>query len=105
MYWHFPGYLGAGQGTWRTTPGGAIRSGDWKLIEYFEDGQSELYNLRDDVGERNNLAAAQPERVAELHKQLSAWREAVGAPMPTKNEPKKAAKGTRARKRRAAADD
>lgn len=105
LYWHFPGYLGAGQGTWRTTPGGAIRAGDWKLIEYFEDGESKLYNLRDDVGERNNLAAAQPERVAELHKQLSAWREAVGAPMPTKNEPKKAAKGTRARKRRAAADD
>ena len=105
LYWHFPGYLGAGQGTWRTTPGGAVRSGDWKLIEYFEDGRSELYNLRDDVGERNNLAARKPEQVAELRKQLSAWRDAVGAPMPTKNDPQKAAKGTRARKRRAASDD
>ncbi len=85
LYWHFPGYLGAGQGTWRTTPAGAIRAGDWKLLEFFEDGRLELYNLRDDLGERNNLAAKMPEKAKELHGKLVAWRKEVNAPMPTKN--------------------
>jgi arylsulfatase A-like enzyme len=85
IYWHFPGYLGAGVGSWRTTPAGAIRSGDWKLIEFFEDGRLELYNLREDLGEKNNLATQQPEKTKELHAKLVAWRKQVGAPMPTKN--------------------
>ena len=59
--------------------------GDWKLIEFFEDGRRELYNLRDDVGEKNNLAAAQPERANDLHAKLAAWRKQIGAPMPTIN--------------------
>ena len=85
IYWHFPGYLGAGSNTWRTTPGGAIRAGNWKLIEYFEDGRLELYNLAEDLGERNNLATKMPERARELHDKLVAWREQVGARMPTSN--------------------
>jgi len=85
LFWHFPGYLGAGGDTWRTTPGGAIRSGDWKLIEFFEDGRRELYNLREDLGETQNLAAAQPEKVKELHERLVAWRKELNAPMPPPN--------------------
>lgn len=81
--WHFPGYLqGYGTGNWRTTPAGAIRMGDYKLIEFFEDGTLELYNLADDIGEENNLAQAEPETTKRLHKALQAWRAGVNAPMP-----------------------
>jgi arylsulfatase A-like enzyme len=83
IFWHFPGYLGAGAGEWRTTPAGAIRMGDFKLIEFFEDGRRELYNLRDDLGEKKNLAADMPDTTKELHDRLAAWRERVGAKMPT----------------------
>lgn len=86
LFWHFPGYLGAGKGAWRTTPAGAIRSGDWKLIEFFEDGKKELYNLKDDESQKTDLAAKQPEKVKELHGKLVAWRKAVNAPMPTENK-------------------
>jgi arylsulfatase A-like enzyme len=85
IYWHFPGYLGAGAGSWRTTPAGALRTGDWKLIEFFEDGRLELYNLRDDLGETNNLAVKLPDKANALHTKLAAWRKEVGAPLPTKN--------------------
>jgi arylsulfatase A-like enzyme len=84
-YWHFPGYLGAARNQWRTTPCGAIRDGDWKLLEYFEDGHLELYNLKQDIGEEHNLAQDQPEIAKKLHGQLVAWREAVGAKLPTDN--------------------
>lgn len=87
LFWHFPGYLGASKGYWRTTPAGAIRDGDWKLVESFETGKVELYNLRDDPGERRDLAADQPERARELHEKLAAWRKAVNAPMPTPHTP------------------
>jgi arylsulfatase A-like enzyme len=86
IYWHFPGYLGAGPGGWRTTPAGAIRAGDWKLLEFFEDGRLELYNLKADIGEKQNLAAQMPDKVKDLHAQLVAWRKAIGAPMPTPNK-------------------
>ena len=85
LFWHFPGYLGADENTWRMTPAGAIRSGDWKLIEFFEDGRRELYNLRDDLGEKQNLAGAQPDKAKELHERLLAWRKELNAPMPTPN--------------------
>ncbi len=85
LFWHFPGYLGAGQGTWRTTPAGAIRSGDWKLLEFFETGATELYNLRDDLSQKTDLAKAQPDKAADLRAKLVAWRAAVKAPMPAKN--------------------
>ncbi|HUR57647.1 MAG TPA: sulfatase [Opitutaceae bacterium] len=84
IYQHFPGYLGAGT-NWRTTPVSYIHAGDWKLMEYLEDRHLELYNLRDDIGEKNNLAAAQPERAKEMYARLVAWRTAIKAPMPTPN--------------------
>jgi arylsulfatase A-like enzyme len=87
LYWHFPGYLEAGQkaGSWRTTPAGAVRSGDWKLIEFFEDGRVELYNLRKDLGEKTDLARQMPEQARKLHQMLRSWRQAVHAPMPRPN--------------------
>ncbi|MCX7826507.1 MAG: DUF4976 domain-containing protein, partial [Verrucomicrobiae bacterium] len=85
IFHHFPGYLGAGENTWRTTPVGVITAGDWKLMEFFEDGRLELYNLKDDIGEQKNLAAAMPEKAKELHDKLVAWRKSVNAPMPTPN--------------------
>jgi arylsulfatase A-like enzyme len=88
IYWHFPGYLGAGESQWRTTPAGAIRSGDWKLLEFFEDDRLELYNLKDDVGEQKNLASQMPEKARQLHEQLIAWRQQIGAKMPTPNDVK-----------------
>lgn len=87
LFWHFPGYLGAGGDTWRTTPAGAVRAGDWKLIEFFEDGRKELYNLAQDEGEKVNLASQEEARVLELHTLLKQWRESVGAKMPTPNQP------------------
>jgi arylsulfatase A-like enzyme len=95
IFQHFPGYLGAGTDQWRTTPVSLIHAGDWKLMEYLEDGRLELYNLREDIGETKNLATAMPDKTKELHTRLLAWRAATNAPMPTKNsagaaeEPKK----------------
>jgi arylsulfatase A-like enzyme len=85
IYQHFPGYLGAGVDQWRTTPVTYIHEGDWKLMEFLEDGRLELYNLREDLGETKNLASAQPEKTKDLHAKLVAWRKSINAPMPTKN--------------------
>jgi arylsulfatase A-like enzyme len=85
IYQHFPGYLGAGPGSWRTTPVGLVEVGDWKLMEFFEDHRLELYNLRDDLGEKTNLAEKMPDKAKELHAKMLAWREAIKAPMPTPN--------------------
>ena len=84
IYWHFPGYVEGSQeaGTWRTTPGGAIRVGRYKLIEFFETGEIELYNVEEDIGEENNLAELERRRAEELHTMLRDWRERTGAPMP-----------------------
>ena len=62
-----------------------MRVGDSKLIEFFEDHRLELYNLKADIGEKHNLAADQPQKAADLHQRLQAWRSAVGARMPTRN--------------------
>jgi arylsulfatase A-like enzyme len=86
IFQHFPGYLGAGADTWRTTPVSLIQSGDWKLMEFLEDGKLELYNLKDDIGETKNLAQVHPEKTKELYGRLVAWRKEVKAPMPTKND-------------------
>ena len=100
IFQHFPGYLGSGPGLWRTTPVSVIQAGDWKLMEFLEDGKLELYNLREDIGETKNLAADMPDKAKELHARLVAWRKEVNAPMPTKNDgtaaggaPKKKGKG------------
>ena len=90
IFWHYPVYLepyNDDQWPWRTTPASAVRQGDWKLIEFFEDGRLELYNLKDDIGENNNLAMARPEKTRELHKLLLAWRTSVSAPVPTQRNP------------------
>jgi arylsulfatase A-like enzyme len=109
IFQHFPGYLGAGAGQWRTTPVSLIHSGDWKLLEFLEDGRLELYNLREDVGETKNLATAMPDKAQELHSRLVAWRAEVKAPMPTKNDgsapvPKAKAKGKGKNKAKAKAN-
>jgi len=106
IFQHFPGYLGMGQGQWRTTPVGLIHAGDWKLMEFFEDGRLELYNLRDDLGETKNLATQMPDKAKELHAKLVAWRQAIQAPMPTPNqgEPAPAAKPKLGRKAKAKAN-
>ena len=92
IFWHFPAYLqgkaeGARDPHFRTRPAGAVRAGDFKLIEYFEDGDLELYNLTDDIAEQNNLADTMPEKAAELHTLMLAWRKAVNAPVPTELNP------------------
>ena len=78
LYWHFPHYHGSGN-----RPGGAIRSGDLKLVEWFEDGTVELYDLANDISERRDLVDERPEEAARLLSELRRWREEVGANMPT----------------------
>jgi arylsulfatase A-like enzyme len=80
LYWHYPHYGNQGG-----APYGAIRDGDWKLIEWYEDGKLELFNLRDDVGEVTNRAAEQPKTAARLLAKLKSWRTDVRAVMPTPN--------------------
>jgi arylsulfatase A len=88
IFWHYPHYHAAGIGG----PAGAIRAGDWKLVEYYETSltgkgaPTELFNLRDDPAETKNLAAQEPKRVAALLKKLADWRLATGAQMPTVND-------------------
>ena len=80
IYWHYPHYHPGS-----ATPYGAVRAGDWKLIEFFEDNHVELYNLKNDIGEKNDLAQKQPEKAAQLCEHLHKWRESVGAQLPTPN--------------------
>jgi arylsulfatase A-like enzyme len=91
IFWHFPAYLqGKGDphgGPFRTTPAGAVRMGDWKLIEWFETGRLELYNLKEDLGETNNLAQSHPEELQRLHTRMKRWRTEVNAPIPTTPNP------------------
>jgi arylsulfatase A-like enzyme len=88
IFWHFPAYLQGSGGTWRTTPAGAVRSGQWKLIEFFEDGRVELYNVVRDISEKNNLTGKMPEKAKELHQLLRNWRRSVNAKIPTQLNPK-----------------
>ena len=83
LFWHYPHYQHYQLGG--TTPYGAIRKGDFKLVELFDDMRVELYNLREDLGERHNLAEKMPAKVKELRARLHQWREEVGAQMPTVN--------------------
>ena len=81
LFWHYPHYGNQGG-----APGSAIRDGNWKLIEWFEEGgKLELYNLSEDIGETNNLAREHPEIVQKLHNELTTWRKKVGARFPTAN--------------------
>lgn len=78
LFWHYPHYHGS---TW--APGSAVSSGDWKLIRFYEEGISELYNLAEDPGEANNLVKSHPEKATELEEKLDAWLEEVEAQMPS----------------------
>nr|MDQ3621955.1 DUF4976 domain-containing protein [Verrucomicrobiota bacterium] len=80
LFWHYPHYGNQGG-----APGGAVREGDWKLIEWYEDGRRELYNLREDPGEQRDLAAHLSAAVEHLAAKLHAWRQETGALMPTAN--------------------
>ncbi|QHI70953.1 sulfatase [Tichowtungia aerotolerans] len=77
LFWHYPHYGNQGG-----EPSSIIRSKDWKLIYYHEDGRCELYNLASDIGEQNDLSALQPEKTAELKKRLDAWLADTQAVMP-----------------------
>jgi arylsulfatase A-like enzyme len=92
LYWHYPHYSNQ-QGK----PGGAVRQGDFKLVELYEDNTLELYNLKDDVSERNNLSGSMPEKTRDLHARLVAWRQSIpGIQMPSPNpdyDPAKAGQG------------
>jgi arylsulfatase A-like enzyme len=86
LVWHYPHYANQGG-----RPAAAILGGEGdmvgneKLVEHFEDGRVELFDLVDDPGERRNLADAQPQRVAALRARLTAWRESVHPQMPSPN--------------------
>lgn len=81
LFWHYPHYHGS---TW--TPGAAIRSGDWKLIVFYENHKLELYNLRTDPYEKKDLSFTNPEIVRSLRAKLEKWQAESGALMPVLNE-------------------
>lgn len=79
LYFHYPHYYQT------TAPVSAIRAGDWKLLEYLEDGRCELYNIGGDPSEKTDLSEREPDRVTTLRARLDSWRKEVGAQMPTRN--------------------
>lgn len=95
LVWHFPIYLEAYNGLtdgardvlFRTRPGSTIRKGKWKLHQYFEKNDIELYDLEIDQGEKNNIAASNPDIVSSLLKELESWRKERNAPVPTAINP------------------
>jgi hypothetical protein len=80
IYWHYPHYANQGG-----RPGGAIRRGDFKLIEFYEDGRRELFDVKKDISESRNLIAEKPEIAKELAAMLDSWRTEAGAKMPILN--------------------
>jgi arylsulfatase A-like enzyme len=80
LVWHYPHYHGSG---W--TPGSAIREGKWKLVESYQDGSVELYDLQNDLGEHKDLAKKYPEKTSMLLKKMHDYLDKVGASMPKKN--------------------
>ena len=95
LFWHFPAYLQSYKADpdsaskfFRTTPCSVIRKGAWKLIQYFEDGNLELYNLKSDLSEKENLAGKETKKTAELLKELKSWQMETKAPIPTVKNPK-----------------
>ena len=95
LFWHFPIYLQAynpreddgRDPLFRTRPGTVIRRGAWKLHYYYEDNGLELYNLAEDIGERNNLVDEHPEKAQELKKAMDEWIESMNAKIPTEANP------------------
>lgn len=96
LYWHFPAYLQSygskdyseqRDPLFRARPCSVVRKGDWKLTEFFEKGDFELYNLSEDPGETTNLYEEKPKIAEELRADLSAWRTAIKADIPTERNP------------------
>ena len=93
IFWHFPAYLEAYKGdkrnndAFRTRPTSTIRSGDFKLHQFYEDGRIELYNIKDDIGETKDLSKTNPAKTRELKDKLDAWKAKTNAPVPTKLNP------------------
>jgi arylsulfatase A len=83
LFWHYPHHQHYQQGG--TMPYGAIRAGDYKLVEFYNDMHVELYNIQADIGEQHDLAAAEPKRADDLRSRLHVWRKEVVAQMPTPN--------------------
>ena len=82
LFWHFPCYVG------RATPSSAVREGDFKLIEFFEDGgRRELYNLSSDPNEERDLIATMPDKAATLYRTLQTWQSETGAAIPREANP------------------
>lgn len=79
IYFHFPHFSGQGG-----RPAGAIRDGNWKLVEMYETGETELFNLKEDISESKNLKSSHPEKSNELYKKLKNWQVEIDAKMPTK---------------------
>ncbi|HME53432.1 MAG TPA: sulfatase [Candidatus Lokiarchaeia archaeon] len=79
-FWHYPHYGNQGG-----TPASSVRDGDYKLIEFFEDGRVELFNLRDDISETHDISNDEPETTARLEVMLAAWRNDVNAKIPEQN--------------------
>ncbi len=80
LYWHYPHYHGS---TW--TPGAAVRDGRWKLIEFYEFDEVELYDLEADIGEQQDLSQTHPERTNAMRRQLRKWQQEMSAMMPVPN--------------------
>lgn len=95
LFWHFPIYLGSYDEAkddgrdplFRTRPGSTVLHNNWKLHHYFEDNALELYDLKNDLGERNDLALSHPEKAKELYNLLDSWRKEVDAPVPSELNP------------------
>jgi arylsulfatase A-like enzyme len=80
LFWHYPHYGNQGG-----SPGSAIRDDEWKLIVWYEDNRKELYNLKDDIGEHNNIIDKNPEIANKLYSKLQTWLKEVNAKMPSPN--------------------
>lgn len=80
IFWHYPHYSNQGG-----RPGAAMRQGDFKIIEWYEDGSVELYNLRDDIGEAHNLTVQMPDKAREMKARLDAWLKEMKPEMPKPN--------------------
>lgn len=78
LFWHYPNFAFHRD----NRLGSAIRMGDYKLLEFFDRNEVELYNLREDLGEKKNLAGEKPELATQMRKKLHAWRAHSGAKMP-----------------------
>ena len=80
VFWHYPHYGNQGG-----TPGGSVRLGKYKLIEFYEDGKTVLFNLEQDISESRDVSEEEPEIASRLKKMLHDWRESTGAVMPQRN--------------------